>query len=157
MSAFSVPQDSMEAVRAAVDPPSPPPSFTRPHSLFRLDKPSAAALIEGVLLHDPATAQRALAALIADEVEIADPGGLVVALWDGRWAVEMPQAEGSRYGIVVAPRVDRADVDGVVWEVWPRSADGGVTQGAVPLLEEQLGLCPTMVFEVLDMLSGALV
>lgn len=105
-------------------------------------------------MHDPATAQRALAALICDEMEGSGPAQVIV-LPDSRWAVDLPKVSGVRHGVVVAPRMDGDDIDGVYWEVLPRKKDGGPRTGARPMVEEQMGVRPAMVHELLGLVGRA--
>ncbi len=139
MSVTSVPRSTMNAARAPIDDAA----AASPASS------STATLLEGVLWSDPATCQRALTALVADELIVLAtwPAISVIELPDGTWAVDLPRAGGT--GLVVVPRVRGTDIDSVMWELIPRAASGGPDASAAPLAVEPLGLQPSLVHELL--------
>ncbi|MDO5697447.1 MAG: hypothetical protein Q4G51_05680 [Dermatophilus congolensis] len=137
MSVLTVPRNSMDAARAPIDESS--------------TSNSTSVILEGALYDDPVTCQRALAALIADEliaVEAWAPVN-VIELADSNWAVDVPGAAGGEHGVVIVPRIMGADIDSVRWELLARSANGGPEADSAPLVVEFLGLQPRLVHELL--------
>lgn len=137
MSALTVTRNSMDAARAPIDEGSV--------------SCSASVVLEGALYDDPATCQRALAALIADELIALEAWApvTVVELADSVWAVDVPGATGADHGVVVVPRIMGSDIDSVRWELFPRARKGGPKRSAAPLVVEFLGLQPRLVHDLL--------
>lgn len=137
MAVSTVPRNSMDAARAPIDEVAP--------------GCSASVLLEGALYSDPTTCQRALAALIADELVALESWAPVhvIELAGNVWAVDVPGAAGSPHGVVVVPRITGDDIDSVLWELLPRARSGGPAAGASPLVVEALGLQPRLVHELL--------
>ncbi len=118
MSASTVTRNCMDAARAPIDESAA--------------GCSTSVLLEGALYADPVTCQRALAALIADEliaVEAWAPVN-VIELNEGLWVVDVPGAAGAPHGVVVVPRIMGRDIDLVRWELFPRALTGGPEEGA---------------------------
>lgn len=144
MSVQSVTRRSMDAARAPID--------------RRAGHGSTSTVLEGALYSEPSVAQRALTAMIADELIRLEawPQVSVIALPDDEWAVELPHAAGSPHGLVVVAHIPGTDIDLIEWTVLPRAAEGGPERGAAPLASENLGLTPSMVHELLTLVRSSI-